>query len=92
MSDLDLTETAEALFRWNTPTEPYFVIQGRRADLCDADDPYVPIVAAIATAIEQQVRERIAGEIEAKAIDLGIATYTVGVLRYAARIARGEAS
>lgn len=59
---------AEALFRWNTPTDPYFVIHGRPGEYVD-EDCYLPIARAALTAaaplIEAQVRAQVAAEIRA---------------------------
>lgn len=46
MSDL-IEALARALFEWNTPTDPYFVIRGRTSEMGDGRDPYLPIVEAI---------------------------------------------
>ena len=44
----DPTEAlARMLFEWNTPTDPYFVIHGRTAEVSDGRDPYLPIVEAL---------------------------------------------
>lgn len=66
---VDLTAVAEALFRWNTTFDPYFVIHGRAGGADDDEDPYRPIVRALAPVIEAAVRESIAAEIEAWLID-----------------------
>lgn len=45
---------AQALFRWNTSSYPYFVIHGRSGEL-SYEDPYVPIARAVLAAIEAVV-------------------------------------
>lgn len=46
MSKLSREQVAEALFRWNTPDNPHFVIRGRAGDV-PAEDPYLPIADAV---------------------------------------------
>lgn len=46
MSGPDREQVAEALFRWNTPGNPHFVILGR-ADEASTEDPYLPIADAV---------------------------------------------
>ena len=92
MSDIDLTEVSDALFRWNTPSDPYFVIRGRTAEALNegGEDPYLPIVEAIAPHIARQVREQVADEIKTASKTLEYDDDEARVLHIAARIARGE--
>ena len=57
MPDLDpahVEAVARALFRWNTPTDPHFVIHGR-AGVVEDRDPYEPIAEAILTSTDPAV-------------------------------------
>ena len=57
MPDLDpahVEAVARALFRWNTPTDPHFVIHGR-AGVVEDRDPYEPIAEAILTSTDPEV-------------------------------------
>ena len=45
----DREALAQALFDWNTPTDPYFVVHGRSGEVSDGDG-YLPIADAILAA------------------------------------------
>ena len=45
----DREALAQALFDWNTPTDPYFVVHGRSGEVSDGDG-YLPIADAILSA------------------------------------------
>lgn len=58
-TEAEREELAEALFRWNTPHAPYFIIGGGHLrDDADADNPYRPIANAALIALIAVVARR----------------------------------
>lgn len=52
-------DLAAELFRWNTPSDPYFVINGRAGEVSD-EDPYLPLARAVVDSEWLAARDRAA--------------------------------